>query len=134
MILGYSVVPFTSSTTSFTDARYREKSACKRGYSSHSCPSLPSESIVHKWESQCTMGQVNCPWESTCTWVHYIPLSPYHVGQVGLSNGIPGTTWAHHIPPVRPILLYHVGQVGLSNGIPGTTWAHHIPPVRIHVS
>ena len=65
----------------------------KRGM--HSCPSLPSESIVHRWESHCTMGQVNCPWESTCTWVHYIPLSPYHVGQVGLNP-------RYHLGPPHP--------------------------------
>ena len=72
------------------------------------------------------------------------PILLYHVGQVGLSNGIPPipqccprshcpsyptvpcrTGGTHHPypcaapdPTVRPILLYHVGQVGLSNGIP----------------
>ena len=35
------------------------------------------------------------------------PIPLYHAGQVGLSNGIPGTTWAHHSSPVRPIPLYH---------------------------
>ena len=68
------------------------------------CPSLPSESIVHRWESHCTMGQVGQSMGIHCpTWVHSIPLPPYHVGQVGMTMGIPCTTH---------ILLYHVGQVG----------------------
>ena len=68
------------------------------------CPSLPSESIVHRWESHCTMGQVGLSMGIHCpTWVHSIPLPPYHVGQVGMTMGIPCTTH---------ILLYHVGQVG----------------------
>ena len=65
---------------------------------------LPSESIVHRWESHCTMGQVGLSMGIHCpTWVHSIPLPPYHVGQVGMTMGIPCTTH---------ILLYHVGQVG----------------------